>query len=216
MSFIPSQLINIDGLNDLKDPGTKEYIVPRDQINKGRPIFQFSDEETAANNEKEGLPELAKLEAKMGLPDWLKPLFKRYYDAAQRWNQDPQAQLTRFLPVFQTKLPYAVFALVPLFAVSTSLLFWRRKRGYAEHFLFALHLHAFVFLTMLVTLGGESGKTAPLLYFGWMTYLTLALRRWMGGRWWPQVLRAWTLITMHAIFLSMVLVITMVLTLPSV
>lgn len=216
MSFIPSELIQIDGLKDLKDPGTKEYIVPRDQINKGKPIFQFSDEETDAYNVKDGLPELKLLEAKMGLPNWLKPLFKRYYDAAQRWNKDPQAQLTRFLPVFQTKLPYAVFALVPLFAVSTSLLYWRRNRWYAEHFLFALHLHAFVFLTMLVTMGGNSTAAAPLLYFGWMAYLTVALRRWMGGRWWPQVLRAWTLITLHGICLSLVLVFTMVLTLPSV
>lgn len=216
MSFIPSQMIKIDGLKNLKDPETHEPIVPLDQINKGKPIFQFTDKESDEYDVKEGLPELARLEAKMGLPDWLKPLFKRYYDAAQRWNKDPQTQLTRFLPVFQTKLPYAVFALVPLFAVSTSLLYWRRKRWYAEHFLFALHLHAFVFLTMLVTLGGDSAAAAPLLYFGWMAYLTVALRRWMGGRWWPQALRAWVLVTVHGICLSLVLIVTMVLTLPSV
>ena len=147
---------------------------------------------------------------------WLKPLFKRYYDAAQRWNQDPQAQLTRFLPIVQARLPYAVFAMVPLFAVSTSLLYFRRKRWYAEHFLFALHLHAFVFLTMLVTLGANSDAVSPLLYFGWLAYLTMALRRWMGGRWWPQALRAWALVTIHGVCLILALVVTMVLTLPSV
>ena len=67
---------------------------------------------------------------------------------------------------------------------------------------------------MLVTLGGNGTAAAPLLYFGWMAYLTVALRRWMGGRWWPQLLRAWTLITVHGICLSPVLSLTMVLTLP--
>lgn len=216
MSWMPSQLIQIDGLKNLRDPGTQQPIVPADQLNNGKPIFQFTDTEAEGAGAMEGLPELSKLEAKMGLPDWLKPLFKRYYDAAQRWNQDPQAQLTRFLPIVQARLPYAVFAMVPLFAVSTSLLYFRRKRWYAEHFLFALHLHAFVFLTMLVTLGANSDAVSPLLYFGWLAYLTMALRRWMGGRWWPQALRAWALVTIHGVCLILALVVTMVLTLPSV
>ena len=216
MSFLPSQLIQLDGLKNLKDPGTQQPIVPVDQINRGKPLFQFTDTEDEKSGATEGLPELATLESKLGLPDWMKPLFKRYYDAAQRWNHDPQTQLTRFLPVFQSRLPYAVFALVPLFAVSTSLLYFRRKRFYAEHFLFALHLHAFVFLTMLVALGGDSQAVAPLLYFGWLAYLTVALRRWVGGRWWPQALRAWVLVTVHGICLSLMLLATMVLTLPGV
>ncbi len=216
MSFMPSKLIQLDELKNLKDPGTGQSMVPAGQINKGQPIFQFTDKEADEYDVKEGLPELAKLEIKLGLPGWLKPLFKRYYDAAQRWNHDPQEQLKRFLPVLQSKLPYAVFALVPLFAVSTSLLYWRRKRWYAEHFLFALHLHAFVFLTMLVTLAADTQSVVPLLYFGWMAYLTVALRRWMGGRWWPQILRAWIVVSVHGICLSLALVVTMVLTLPTV
>lgn len=215
MSFLPSQLIQLDELKNLKDPVTHQPIVPAEQLRQSKPIFQYTDKNTDTSDLEEGLPELSKMESELGVPDWLKPLFKRYYDAAQRWNRDPQEQLNRFLPVLQSKLPYAVFALVPLFAVSTSLLYWRRKRWYAEHFLFALHLHAFVFLTMLVTLGGASAAV-PLLYFGWMAYITVALRRWMGGRWWPQALRAWLLVSVHGVCLIFALVVTMVLTLPSV
>ncbi len=217
MSFFPTDLIKIDGLKNLKDSGTQQPMVPRELINQGKPIFQFSDTNADESDPVKGLPPLPELEAKLGLPVWLKPMFSRYYDAAQRWNKDPQGQLTRFLPVFQTRLPYAVFALVPLFAVSTSLLFFRRKRGYAEHFLFALHLHAFVFMTMILTMANASQvPVAPLLYFGWMAYLTIALRRWMGGRWWPQVLRSWVLVSVHGICLSLILVVAMVLTLPTV
>ena len=216
MSFMPSQLLQIDGLENLKDPVTQQPVVPRKQINKGEPIFQFTTKEDEKSGVSKGLPELGKLEAQMHVPDWLKPLLKRYYDAAQRWNQDPQTQLTRFLPIFQTKLPYAVFALVPLFALSSSLFYWRRKRWYAEHFLFALHLHSFVFMTMLIAMASNGAVAAPLLYFGWMVYITVALRQWMGGRWWPQVLRAWVMITMHGVCLSLVLLVTLVLTLPGV
>ncbi|OYU43996.1 MAG: hypothetical protein CFE44_15330 [Burkholderiales bacterium PBB4] len=152
----------------------------------------------------------------MGLPGWLKPLFKRYYDSAQRWNSNPQEELKRFTPVFQTKLPYAAFALVPLFAVSTSLMYARRKRFYPEHFLFALHIHAFAFLTVLAATLIGAEKLGPALYFGWLAYLTMALRRWMGGRWWPQVFRAWAIVTLHSVCLIVVLLLTMALTLPAV
>ena len=80
-------MIKIDGLKNLKDPETHEPIVPLDQINKGKPIFQFSDKEADEYDVKEGLPELVNLKPKWACLVWLKPLFKRYYDAAQRWNR---------------------------------------------------------------------------------------------------------------------------------
>lgn len=156
MSFLPSQLIQFDEPKNLKDPATHQPIVPAERLRQSKPLFQYTDKNTDTSDLEEGLPELSKMESELGVRDWHKLLFKRYYDAAERWDHDPQEQLKRFLLVLQSKLPYAVFVLIPLFAVSTSLLYWRRRRCYAEHFLFALHLHAFVFLTMLVTLGGAS------------------------------------------------------------
>ena len=219
MSFAPNSLINLD---KLQNPDTQEPLIPAEARPRGTPIIQFSNTAPSSNGEKntaqgtESLPELASLEAKLGLPGWLKPLFKRYYDAAQRWNSNPQEELKRFTPVFQTKLPYAAFALVPLFALSTRLWYPRRRRYYPEHFLFALHIHAFAFLTVLVATLIGTDQFGPALYFGWLAYLTIALRKWMGGRWWPQVLRAWTIVTLHSVCLLVVLLLTMVLTLPAV
>ncbi len=215
MSFSPPRFIQLD---ELKDPDTHQAILPVDADGKSVPVFQYSVDSAAPapDSTKQVLPELHELEVKLGLPVWLKPVFKRYYDTAKRWNNDPQGELKRFAPVFQSKLPYAAFALVPLFAVTTRLLYRKRQRLYAEHFLFALHLHALVFLTLLVAtvVGGDT--LAPVLYFGWMAYLMIALRHWMGGRWWPQALRAWAAVTVYSVCLILVLIMTMVLTLPTV
>ena len=41
-----------------------------------------------------------------------------------------------------------MFFLLPLFAVSLKLLYWRPKRLYVEHLIFLLHVHAFAFLLL--------------------------------------------------------------------
>ena len=163
---------------------------------------------------KDKLPSLEKLELDTGLPQWLKPLGKRYSKAVEQLNDDPQGTSQRLLPAVLAKLPYAAFMLVPLFAVNTRLLYWRRSRVYAEHFLFALHLHAFVFLTFLVGHWLTADTLAAALFWSWLIYLTLALRRFFGGRWWVQGLRALLLIALHALVIAIALAFTLVIALP--
>jgi hypothetical protein len=95
-------------------------------------------------------------------------------------------------------------------------LYRRRKRGYAEHFLFALHLHAFVFLTFLAGNGLAADTLASALFWSWLVYLTVALRRFFDGRWWVQGLRALLLMALHALLLSIALAFTLVIALPSI
>jgi hypothetical protein len=47
---------------------------------------------------------------------------------------------------FQRNAPRAVFVLLPIYALFLKLLYARRHRLYAEHFVFTLHVHAFVFV----------------------------------------------------------------------
>ncbi len=171
---------------------------------------------SATSTAKDKLPTLEELELQMDLPQWLKPLGKRYYKAIEQFKNDPHVASQRLLSAVLAKLPYAAFLLVPVFAVYTRLLFWRRNRGYAEHFLFALHLHAFVFLTLLVVYGLAPDALAPWLFWSWLIYLTLALRRLFGGRWWVQCLRALLLMALHAISLAIALAFTFVIALPAI
>jgi hypothetical protein len=169
---------------------------------------------TPTANDK--LPTLEKVELQLDLPQWLKPLGKRYYKAIEQLTEDPHGVSQRLLPAVLAKLPYAVFMLVPLFALNTRLLYWRRNRVYAQHFLFALHLHAFVFLTFLVGQGLVADTLATALFWSWLIYLTLALRRMFGGRWWVQVMRALLLMALHAVLVTIALASAVVIALPSI
>jgi hypothetical protein len=55
---------------------------------------------------------------------------------------------------------------------------------------------------------------AAALFWSWLIYLTLALRRFFGGRWWVQGLRAFLLIALHALVIAIALAFTLVIALP--
>ena len=169
---------------------------------------------TASSPAQETLPALEKLELDLGMPAWLRPVGKRYYKAVEQFNIDPQAAAQRLLPAVLARLPYAVFTLVPLFAFITRLMYRRRQRGYAEHVLFALHLHAFVFMSFLIAQALPEGQRAPVLVWTWLVYLTLALHRFLGGRWWIQVMRAMLLMGIHALTLAIAVFLTLLIALP--
>lgn len=215
MSFLPQQLISLDELPKAEPGAARNALNPKRIKANDSKAFQINltDEPDAPDKP---LPEFATLEKELGLPVWSRPVVKRYYDSAQRWNANPREEIQRFTPLFQAKLPYAAFALVPLFALLTRLVYRRRRRSYAEHFLFALHLHAFAFLTLIFTLALAAKTMLTVLFWVWLVYLVLALQRFLGGRRWPQVLRAGLLLMTHNVMLGIVLLCTLVLTLPTV
>lgn len=80
-------------------------------------------------------------------------------------------------------MPKAMFVLVPVFALLLRLLYRKTGRFYAEHFLFALHFHAFAFLAL--ALGAAVTAVLgvarfPVMQAVVMAYLFLALRRLHG------------------------------------
>ena len=147
---------------------------------------------------------------------WLERLFPNFTRTQQRFKSDPQEARKRLTEAFTAKLPGAVFVLVPLFAVGSRLLYRRRRRPYMEHLLFALHLHAFVFLTLaLAFLLPGVDKTGWLLPLWWL-YLALALRRVFAGRLWPQLLRAAVLTFGHGLLLTVALIVALLLAIPAI
>lgn len=57
-----------------------------------------------------------------------------------------------FLSYFKSRLPWIMFAIMPVFALIMKLVYIRRKRLYIDHLVFAYHYHSFVFLLMLIGL----------------------------------------------------------------
>jgi hypothetical protein len=112
-----------------------------------------------------------------GLEGRLEQLMERQWE---RVNALPKSQHERvFAAGIGRHLPNAMFVLMPVFALLLRGLYARSGRGYAEHFVFALHLHAFVFAVgTAALLVPSSGQTFGALAFVWsLAYMALAMRR---------------------------------------
>lgn len=72
---------------------------------------------------------------------------KRRLDEGGQKMRDDQAGFTQDLV---RRIPSMMFFLLPVFALVLKLLYVRRGTLYAQHFVFALHIHAFAFLILLV------------------------------------------------------------------
>jgi hypothetical protein len=108
---------------------------------------------------------------------------------AQRWHSHPRESMEHFKSLLTSTTPYGVFLMLPLFAALMMLAYRQRRMLYGEHVVFSLHIHAFLFLALLV-LWLLPGDSAGLAVFLVPVYGTWAMRNVYGGRWWTTLLRA--------------------------
>ena len=111
-------------------------------------------------------------------------------------TKDIHAALLRALSSYA---PYAIFALMPVFAALLKLLYLGSGRRYGEHLLFALHTNAFAFLmlSLVLIMPNSVPLVAPLLML-WLTfYLPTAMRKVYGGGRVLTFLRWIVLMSMH-------------------
>ncbi|HEU4454318.1 MAG TPA: hypothetical protein VFR81_14720, partial [Longimicrobium sp.] len=95
----------------------------------------------------------------------------------------PQEAWREVFGEFLDHAPTMMFMLLPVFAGVIKLIYWRRKRFYVEHFVFALHVHAFVFLTLAASLVSRNDVVNALLSVWVMIYIFLALKHFYGQGW---------------------------------
>ena len=113
------------------------------------------------------------------------------------FKKTPQEQNRAFASAFFSYAPYAIFCLMPLFALYLKLLYLGSGRRYGEHLLFALHANAFAYLMLgaAIALPWEFGR---FLLIVWLcAYLPLAMRRVYGGRTSLILLRWVVLMLLH-------------------
>lgn len=146
-----------------------------------------------------------------GYPAWVCKRLQR------RLDLDPQGLQMQAAELSQRaigNIGLGMFFVLPLFAAGLKLVYLNRGLRYTEHLVFALHLHAFWFVALLLTLGnlpwvsGLAGLAIPL-------YTWLAMRRVYGDRWWTLLLRTGVLSLMYMIVMSFVFVGVAVFTLLS-
>jgi predicted RNA-binding Zn-ribbon protein involved in translation (DUF1610 family) len=137
-----------------------------------------------------------------GLPAWFCNRLETRLDTDPKGlRREVEALPGRFI----SNLGGAMFLMLPLFALLHKLAYWNRRLHYTEHLVFALHLHAFWFLCLLLTL-------LPFTWLSWLVallvpaYALAALRRVYGGRWHWLCLRAGLVSIVYGLALAIGLV----------
>jgi len=114
-----------------------------------------------------------------------------------------------FTEGFYHYAPYAIFCLMPVFALMLKVLYLGSGKRFGEHLLFALHSNAFAFFIYSVILVMPFTFVNFVLWCWLLGYLPWAMRRVYGGSRWGVFLRWGTLMTFYsiaigvAVFLSM-------------
>jgi hypothetical protein len=97
-------------------------------------------------------------------------------------------------------MPIVIILLVPAFAGIIALLYWRHHRVYVEHFIFALHVHAFSFLILSAMI--LTNRWISMVLGLWVAvYLLLALRRVYNQGWIKSTLKLSVLMVAYLIML---------------
>lgn len=101
------------------------------------------------------------------------------------------------LGTFFNYVPTMMFLLLPVFAGILKLLYIRRRRYYAEHFVFLLHVHSFVFIlaTIMLVLPDHwlGGWPEVLLGLWIVVYIYMAMKRVYGQGWLKTFAKYWIL-----------------------
>jgi hypothetical protein len=119
--------------------------------------------------------------------------------SAEKWHLAQAA--------FYSYAPYAIFFMMPLFALYLKVLYLGSGRRYGEHLLFALHANGFAFLAMtlglLIPAGMHLELLKWLLQLWLLIYLPIAMRRVYGGGRVLTGLRWMALMLLHLITISL-------------
>jgi hypothetical protein len=102
---------------------------------------------------------------------------------------------------FYGYVPYAVFFMMPLFALYLKVLYLGSGRRYGEHLLFALHVNGFAFLamTLMMLVPAFLGIVDWVLGLWLVFYTPVAMRRVYGGSGLATGLRWFVLMALHVI-----------------
>lgn len=120
----------------------------------------------------------------------------------QHFQQLPLTEKTKLVTEsFFHYAPYAMFCLMPLFALYLKILYLGSGRRYGEHFLFALHSNAFAFIVMASMTLIPEGFFRSVLGAWLLAYLPWAMWRVYGSSKSGTIWRWLVLITVYSITL---------------
>ncbi|MQA23048.1 DUF3667 domain-containing protein [Rugamonas rivuli] len=114
-----------------------------------------------------------------------------------------------FTEGFYHYAPYAIFCLMPVFALFLKVLYLGSGKRFGEHLLFALHTNAFAFFIYSVILLVPSALAGFVLWCWLLGYLPWAMRRVYGGSRWGVFFRWGTLMTFYSMAVGLAILLSM-------
>lgn len=126
---------------------------------------------------------------------------------------EPREAIGALLSESTEHVPQLMFVLLPAFAVLLKVLYLRQQRFYVEHFVFALHLHAFAFLSFTVMLLADNEVLSSVLRAWLLVYTFVAMKRVYGQGWLKTVLKYGTLGVAYNVLMAFGAVLLLLLTL---
>lgn len=189
---------------DIADPKVAEKIERLSEQIKSGTLSEFDEDPCASGYSGE-------------YEEWLQP---RFESACRQLQQDGGYALAQS---FMSKLPTAMFLLMPLFAISMKLWYWRPKRYFTEHLVLQINNHSAIFLfvlgaNLLSSLAGNVvGGWVYLLTAGYIfVYSYRSLGVYYGQSKWLTRFKYLSLMVVYEALLGMVLAFTGVASLFSV
>lgn len=140
--------------------------------------------------------------------DWLRPHSNFLASKVEHFSALSFDQRKELLEnSFYHYTPYAIFFMMPVFALYLKMLYLGSGRRYGEHLLFALHSNGFAFLVMtLMMLTPGNIAFVEFLLWVWLTfYLPMAMRRVYGGSRTLTALRWVVLMMLHLVTVMLAL-----------
>jgi hypothetical protein len=117
-----------------------------------------------------------------------------------------------FLNNFTDNFAKMMFLLLPVAALQLKLLYWRRKKLYIEHLIFSLHVHAFIFSLLILTVILDYKLIMWLVILASLVYLYLAMKNYYSQSHLKTFSKMILLLMSYGFTTMMVMVLTLVAT----
>lgn len=128
-------------------------------------------------------------------------------------RMEPGDALRQIVSDYLGHVPQMMFVLLPFFAGLLSVLYVGSRRFYVEHFVFALHVHAFAFMMYLAMIVLRWGPLVNVLGLWLCVYFYLALKRVYRQGWLITGVKYFTLGMVYSIAATIAALLTLMVTL---
>jgi hypothetical protein len=127
-------------------------------------------------------------------------------------GMEPRDAARQLIGGYLDHVPQMMFLMLPLFAALLKLLYVGSKRYYVEHFVFALHLHAFAFTCYLVMIAVRWPPLITVLWMWMFVYLFAAMKRVYRQGWFVTAMKYGVLGITYSVVVTIAAMLTFVAT----